>query len=185
MPATPDASGVLVVEEAELTDADAVARIHATSRNAGYRGVVPDVLLVERRRERSSQIWSRWLARSGATTFVARLHGHVVGFCTLQFTSPHDPNRAAAEIPAIFVHPDHWRRGIGSALLDRSLNLARERRIPDVVLWVIESNTAARRLYESRGFRPDGRKRVLHEDGPEQLAELLLRRRLELGAEGP
>lgn len=48
----------------------------------------------------------------------------------------------------LYVHPEHQRRGIGSALLDR----AKERMPDGFRLWTFQQNTAARRFYERHGL---------------------------------
>lgn len=55
---------------------------------------------------------------------------------------------------------DHWQgRGIGRALLQAMCQLAQEAGAVKVWLEVREGNQAARRLYETHGFRLEGRRR--------------------------
>lgn len=51
-------------------------------------------------------------------------------------------------IGALFVHPNHQRSGIGSALLTEALT-----HYPQVNLAVYKDNTSATRFYESKGFK--------------------------------
>ena len=64
-----------------------------------------------------------------------------------------------AEIADLAVAPSVRRRGIGSVLLDRTLADLSARGVEAVFLEVRESNSAARALYESRGFASVGRRR--------------------------
>ena len=52
----------------------------------------------------------------------------------------------------IVVHPEHRGRGIGSQLLVRVVELARQRGYRTVRLDVVDTNPNARRLYERHGF---------------------------------
>src|SRR2546422_772603 len=70
-------------------------------------------------------------------------------------------------ITNIAVRPDCRRRGLGRTLLGGILDEARQRRIRLVVLEVRPSNTEARTLYESFGFRVVGRRRGNYYDTAE------------------
>jgi ribosomal-protein-alanine N-acetyltransferase len=63
------------------------------------------------------------------------------------------------EIENIVVDEHCKRRGIATALLRRLLLEAQAAGAASVILEVRESNVAARRLYESIGFRPEGRRK--------------------------
>lgn len=61
-----------------------------------------------------------------------------------------------AEILNLAVLPEDRKRGVGDGLLAAALVRLTERGTGSVFLEVRESNSAALRLYESRGFRPVG-----------------------------
>lgn len=63
------------------------------------------------------------------------------------------------ELANLAVRPDRRGQGIGSALLDRVLELARLRGIRTVYLEVRASNEGARALYRSRDFEEMGRRK--------------------------
>ncbi len=57
-----------------------------------------------------------------------------------------------AVIYDLYVVPEHRRKGVGSALLEKALNLLEEEGAECVELSVWVGNEAARRLYEKFGF---------------------------------
>ena len=63
-------------------------------------------------------------------------------------------------IEYLYVLPDWQGRGYGTALLRYAI----EKCVDSPVLWVLENNRRAIRLYERMGFRPTGR--VNRENGP-------------------
>ena len=64
-----------------------------------------------------------------------------------------------SEILNIAVESAHRARGIGGRLLDAAISEVRKRGAEQVFLEVRESNSAARKLYESRGFDEISRRR--------------------------
>jgi ribosomal-protein-alanine N-acetyltransferase len=76
------------------------------------------------------------------------------------------------EVENVVVAGERRRAGIGLALVDELLRLAKEGGVKAVLLEVRESNTAARRLYEKIGFTEVGR-RTSYYQGPVEDALLL------------
>jgi ribosomal-protein-alanine N-acetyltransferase len=81
-----------------------------------------------------------------------------------------------AEIADIAVAPGWRRRGIGGALLRRSMEELLRAGVQTLYLEVRESNSAARTLYEAHGFRSVGRRRGYYRQPVEDA--LLLRREI-------
>jgi ribosomal protein S18 acetylase RimI-like enzyme len=56
-------------------------------------------------------------------------------------------------VAELYVAPSHRGRGIGRALMEAAIDLARERGADHIDLATSEDDVAARRLYERLGFR--------------------------------
>ncbi len=79
----------------------------------------------------------------------------VVGFVQLLYgeTTPEHVDDDDAFLRSLYVHPDRWGDGIGTALLTAArdrLPQATER----ITLGVLEANEIGRRFYEARGYEP-------------------------------
>jgi GNAT superfamily N-acetyltransferase len=64
------------------------------------------------------------------------------------------------ELAHFFVVPEWWGSGVADVLHDAVLQTLRERGDSVGRLWVLEENHRARRFYERRGWRLDGRRRL-------------------------
>jgi GNAT superfamily N-acetyltransferase len=162
--ASSDAEPVLV-RYASPDDAEGIARVHTTSWQEGYRGLLPqdflDLLDWRARRD----WWRAELeapSNPGRRVVVAARGGRIVGFAAIG-PARDDDLRAESppwfELYAIYVSPDHWREGVGASLL-----AAGRQTVPDGVdrwaLWVLRDNDRARAFYGEYGFEPDGATRV-------------------------
>ncbi len=90
-----------------------------------------------------------------AQLLVAEQAGATVG--TVTVTPPGSPwaeigQPSELEFRFLAVAPAAQRRGVGVALVDAVVRMARERADAAVVLSVLESNVAGRALYERLGF---------------------------------
>jgi mycothiol synthase len=87
--------------------------------------------------------------------FLAERRGMLAGF---HWTKIHPPGEtggqgtAIGEVYVVGVDPSERGTGLGRALTLTGLAYLRGRGLPEVLLYVDESNTAAVRLYESLGF---------------------------------
>ncbi len=148
-----------IVRAAELSDAASVARVHVCSWQSAYRELLSQALLDSLSVAQRETSW-RDALRAGApglATYVAEHEGRVTGFCTVL-----TPARGAGaaehtcEVAALYVHPDHWRVGIGRALLDTALTKARSSGCHEATVWVFAANARAVAFYERFGFAADG-----------------------------
>ncbi len=97
------------------------------------------------------------LARGGGVQLVARSGGRVVGWCDVQ-RHPFEGFRHGGVL-GIGLLPAWRARGVGAALLARTLEAAEAAGMTRVELEVFASNTRAIRLFERAGFVREGVKR--------------------------
>lgn len=135
---------------------------------------LPFVLAIERASfpvPWSDRAFRALLHRSDARVIVADDGGDVLGYAAVWFAEDE------GELGDLAVAPDHRRRGVGRRLLEACLEEARRRGIERFFLQVRESNTAARRLYASQGFRTVGRRHRYYRDPAEDALVLAWRPR--------
>jgi ribosomal-protein-alanine N-acetyltransferase len=90
---------------------------------------------------------------------VASLNDRIVGYLLTFVRGDY------ADVDSLAVLPRYRRKGIGKALMQRSIALLRRRGFETVYLNVREDNETAIQLYESLGFRKARRINEYFEDG--------------------
>ncbi|AEF16719.1 MULTISPECIES: ribosomal protein S18-alanine N-acetyltransferase [Thermoanaerobacterium] len=70
-------------------------------------------------------------------------------------------------ITNIAVHPDFRGQGVGSAIVEGLIELAKNKGITSMTLEVRESNLVAQSLYKKYGFKPVGKRRGYYQDNNE------------------
>ncbi len=140
-----------------IADAPAIARVHVRSWRRGYRGIVADSVLEALSVEEYERNWIDWLSRGESRTVVAIADEVLAGFATTMIPGRDEAQGAAScELAALYVDPDHWRRGIGAALMRETMESARADACVEMTAWVLARNAAALAFYERLGFAPDG-----------------------------
>ncbi len=78
-------------------------------------------------------------------------------------------NILQARIYSLNVHPAYRRMGTGSLLMDTAFEFLKERGFRKITLEAGVNNTAARNLYESKGFSVDKTLRNYYKNGDDAL----------------
>ena len=149
----------IVIRDAVIDDAEAIASVSADSWRTSYRGILPDEVLaaidVETRAAKRRDI----LRRGGGLHLVAHDDAGLVGFCD---AGPHrDGVAGRGEVYAIYLLERVKRRGIGRELFERARTWLLAQGMGTISVWVIEANEPARRFYEALGGRSGERKQIV------------------------
>ena len=124
------------------------------------------------------QNWHHMLKRSSYTNFVAESSNTIIGIASLGAARDEDLDRdKVGELYLIYLLKNYWGQGIGKALWLKALEDLKEKGYQEAMLWVLEDNTRAQRLYEAAGFKSDGAKKT-ESLGNTVLNEIRYRRKL-------
>jgi GNAT superfamily N-acetyltransferase len=139
------------IREAVVGDAAAIAEVHVRTWQGAYARIFGAERLAGMDVVARVRRWRQWL-EEGQHVIVAVDDGRVVGFV---WVGPSREPDADAELYAIYVLPDSWGSGAGTALMGAGVEAMREAGYREAILWVLEENPRARRFYEREGWQID------------------------------
>jgi GNAT superfamily N-acetyltransferase len=110
------------------------------------------------------QDWLRRIARGGNFLALIPEAGITENSEPVGLIGGYPETADVVELVSMYVRPRARGHGVGEALVATVFGWARERGAKTVQLWVTESNTHARALYERCGFEPTGERQPLPSD---------------------
>ena len=141
---------VIQIRPAELADMGAVGRLYTDSWQRTYRGLLPDQELDEMTPEGSAEKWTRYLEQEENGLFVLERDGAVAGLVACR---PLPEREHSALLDSLHVAPQAQGGGWGRKLIARAARWARENGFRELVIYVVQGNRRAERLYRGMGAR--------------------------------
>ena len=151
------------LQAATREDAREVAVLHNRWVRNDCKDHIPDRYIDSAVSDVRVSAWEGWLKRRHVSTILARDNEKLVGFSTLHPEPGTGPDSRVAELIGIFALPSHRDSGVETALFERILAEARDRRFQRMVYWDLESKLQSRELFRALGFVDDSSRRVFLE----------------------
>ena len=144
------------VRAAAEADVDAMVDLQLAAWREGFVPILPRAFRLPSAEEFRPRL-AESLATPGVRKLLALGEGdELTGWVSFGANRDPDAPPGTAEVRGLNVHPDHWRDGVGRALVERSFELLAEEGYDEVSLWSFDENDRANAFYESLGFRRDG-----------------------------
>src|SRR3954464_9813609 len=125
----------MVLRDATLNDVDRLAAMHIAAWQSAYRGLVPDDVLDNLSLQERREMWRGAIPSPTNSTTLAVDGDEILGFISSGPARDDDVDATTvAEILACYVHPSHWRRGIGETLWNHARDRLRGS-YDQVTLW--------------------------------------------------
>ncbi len=151
----------MIVRPAKLEDSVTIGKIYCDSWKAAYKGIMPQDHLDALTPDDRTINPANYLVLESE-------EGVVFGLANLG--SSRDKERPDwGELRAIYLLPEYWRKGSGTALFQGAEAELGRRGYSRYFLWVLTENARARRFYEKMGMRPSGQEQFLSIGGKEIL----------------
>jgi GNAT superfamily N-acetyltransferase len=151
-------------EREGTADARAINRLKASAWREAYDDLLPEAVFDEFKtsptetqlRQLAAHLRDDWDG-----IFLAELDGTIRGYCYVRWGGETKPfvGDDEAGLKELYVDPDCWGEGIGTALLDRALETVPEE-TERLRLEMLAGNEIGRRFYEARGFDRTGTSNV-------------------------
>ncbi|MGI5894582.1 MAG: GNAT family N-acetyltransferase [Candidatus Merdivicinus sp.] len=139
----------MIVRPAKLEDAAAIGKIYCESWKTAYRGIVPQDYLDSLTPDDRKINPANYLVLESED-------GTVFGLANIG--ASRDKERPdLGELRAIYLLPEFWRKGAGTALFQAAETKLRQMGFSRYFLWVLTENTRARRFYEKMGMHLSGK----------------------------
>jgi len=149
------------IRPAQPRDAAEIALLHIRTWQAAYRGQLPDSFLaaLDADIDRRTAWWERSIANAESRNqrqLVALGGDRIVGFVTFGPSEDEPREPQVGQVYAIYVDSGYWGRGYGRDLFALAIHGLSAAGFSAATLWVLETNTRARRFYEAAGWLTDG-----------------------------
>ncbi len=141
----------LVIRPVVRNDAQRLAHVHVEAWRTAYRSILPGEFLDKLSKQDRQEKWETILSKDAPHEFniAAEVDGQIVGFAGGGPERNNDP-RFVGELYALYLLTQYRRQGIGTALLNESMNLLTNRDMHSMKVWVLKENPF-RNFYKKRG----------------------------------
>ena len=159
----------VLIREATLDDVRGLAKVDRASHIAAYAHLLP--VSFDFTDSENLNRWQGIVAKDPGDTervaevvLVALSDGEVVGYIRV-LRSRDEDGEGIGEVGALYVAPEHWRRGFGSLLIAAGTARLRDMGYNQATLWVLDENIQARSFYEKEGWNFDGTQKTVPRRG--------------------
>jgi L-amino acid N-acyltransferase YncA len=139
------------VRTANLEDAESIAYIHIRSWQNMYRDFIPESILKNLSLQERTQQWLD-LLKHDSIVLAMEINHEIVGFASICPFRNFSADSSKGEISAIYLHPDCWRKGLGTQLCQAAIAELERQGYKKILIWIFEANLQARKFYDAMGF---------------------------------
>ena len=155
-----------------------LAAIHVAGWGGAYGGLIDQDYIDSQNIEKRTADWAEWLSDDTIDRLIAidGVTGRAIGWVAYGplRTPPAGMSKIrplySSEIYGLYLLPDVWRRGVGSALMAQAAAHLKEKKHNSMCLWVLDKNKRACDFYQAKGGQRVGKKMV--EFGPSKMKEV-------------
>jgi len=150
----------VTIRLAKPVDAPDMAEVHACSWEVAYKDIIP-MEYIKAKNATRPELYQRIITDENTTRYVIQVDDKTVGIMGVGEPKDDDADENYYELHGIYLHPDYYRKGIGTQAVnfafDKAINLGK--RFMNV--WVFAENYNSINFYKKCGFVADGKTKTL------------------------
>ena len=143
---------IMRVRTAVAEDSVIVGKVHSKAWKSAYRGIFPDKFINDDTSSKRSEEFLESIKDGSCTYFLLEESDNVAGIVKTR-----EANNVL-EIESIYILNEYRGKGFGREFMN---SIKTYGSWSCIFLWVLESNTNARRFYENNGFVLSGKSRMI------------------------
>jgi len=167
-----------LVRAATVRDAKTIARVHVTTAQAAYRELLAQDQLLDASLEQRQAFWREAIEYSEPQVQVVMGGDEMVGFVGFDRSRDKGTPSTTGEIWSLYVMPEQWGQGAGTALWDAANDGLKEEGCTKVTIWVPVRNERALQFFEHVGFKREMTTLKTASVGSSKIEEVRLKRDL-------
>lgn len=140
------------IREANVTDAEGIARVHVDCWRTTYKDIVPKEFLNKLSYENRTQLWIQNISNETNYVFVAERDGKIVGFTDGGKEKSGEYPGYMADITTLYILEEFQGLGMGRQLLQQVFLKLKENNMTSALVWVLEDNPS-KYFYEAMGAK--------------------------------
>ena len=135
----------MIIREAKLEDAEAIARVHVDSWNTTYQGIIPENYIAKRSYQKRQESWKKILSddqekdKQHFVYVVEKKTGQIIAFADGGLARNSD-SIYKGELYAIYILEAYQRQGIGKNLTKKIAEKLFHSGLNSMLVWVLEDS---------------------------------------------
>lgn len=156
----------MIIRTPDIKNIETLANIHRLSRIEYERGVIYDADLERDDINHFIKNWQTWMNDEEIFKLCLEDEGEIRGFVLYGRTKTRPSfdqgvvPRYGAEIYAIFIHPDYFRKGYGTRLFKAACEDLANKKLNSMILWTLKKNKKSSAFYNAFGGEKIAKQRV-------------------------
>lgn len=143
------------IRNANCGDSKKLAEVYSVSWAEVYKDIINETSIEsETNLEKREKFFDFLIQNASFQVFTIEKNNKIVGVMVVKPENGYDSSSTLIELVALYIHPDHWRNGVGTHatifLKELYKNDIADKLL--ISLWVLSENISARNFYEKNGF---------------------------------